>query len=74
MLTFYPAITRNGLQRIAAPPVPDLSIFKTDKKITDEEILKILEQPLAKETKSKPKKKKTKKAKTAAGEEESADE
>lgn len=48
------AITKNGLQKIASPPEPDLSKFKTDKKITDEEILAILEQPLAN-----PKKKKT---------------
>ncbi|KAI9641531.1 hypothetical protein NHQ30_010343 [Ciborinia camelliae] len=47
------AITKNGLQKIASPPEPDLSKFKTDKKITDEEILKILEQPLAKEKKKK---------------------
>lgn len=46
--------------------------FKTDKKITDEEILKILEQPLAKSTgsKSKNKKKKKKVAKKAENEEE----
>jgi methionine aminopeptidase len=42
------AITKNGLQRLSAPPTPDLSKWKSDKKITDEEILKILEQPLAK--------------------------
>jgi hypothetical protein len=52
------AITKNGVQKLAAPPAPDLSKLKTDKKITDEEILKILEQPLAKETKPKNKKKK----------------
>ncbi|QSZ29441.1 hypothetical protein DSL72_003955 [Monilinia vaccinii-corymbosi] len=57
------AITKNGLQKIASPPEPDLSKFKTDKKITDEEILKILEQPLAKE-----KKKKTGKKTSAAAE------
>jgi hypothetical protein len=72
------AITKNGLQRIAAPPAPDLSRYKTDKKITDEEILKLLEQPLAKETKPKSKtnKKKKKPAKKAAAdeEEESSDE
>lgn len=71
------AITKNGLQKIAAPPAPDLSKLKTDKKITDEEILKILEQPLAKETKAKSKSKKKKKPakKAAAGgeEEESSD-
>ena len=39
----------------------DLDKLKTDNKITDEEILKILERPLAKE--SGPKKKKAKKPK-----------
>jgi hypothetical protein len=71
----WPAITKNGLQKIAAPPAPDLSKFKTDKKITNEEVLKILEQPLAKETKSKNKKKKkpAKKAAAADDDEESSD-
>ncbi|KAG9237228.1 putative curved DNA-binding protein [Amylocarpus encephaloides] len=71
------AITKNGLQKIAAPPAPDLAKLKTDKKITDEEVLKILEQPLAKETKAKNKKKKkpAKKAAAAADDdEESSDE
>ncbi|KAB8345893.1 hypothetical protein FH972_022948 [Carpinus fangiana] len=44
------AITKNGVQLLAAPPKPDLSKFKTDKKITDEEVLKILEQPLSRST------------------------
>ena len=50
---------------MSSPPTPDLASLKTDKKITDEEILKILEQPLAKSTstKSKSKKKKKKPAK-----------
>jgi hypothetical protein len=52
---------------LTAPPRPDLEKYKTDKKITDEEILKILEQPLAKNTGSKSKNKKKKKpAKKAA--------
>ncbi|KAF2088599.1 Creatinase/aminopeptidase [Saccharata proteae CBS 121410] len=61
------AITKNGITRLAAPPDPDLSQFKTDKKIEDEEILKILEQPIGKATgsKSKNKKKKKKTAKKA---------
>jgi hypothetical protein len=63
-------ITKNGLSRLTAPPKPDLEKYKTDKKITDEEILKILEQPLAKNTgsksKNKKKKKSSKKAPTAA--------
>ena len=50
------AITKNGIQKLAAPPTPDLSKIKSDKKITDEEILKILELPLNKnKTKSKKK-------------------
>lgn len=67
------AITKNGLQRLAAPPSPDLSKIKSDKKITDEEVLAILEQPLAKESKSKNKKKK-KPAKKAAAADDDDDE
>ncbi len=48
------------MTRLAAPPSPDLSKYKTDKKITDEEILKILEQPLSRSSGSKNKKKKKK--------------
>lgn len=44
---------------------PNLENYKTDKKITDEEILKILEQPLAKDTGSKSKNKNKKKKKPA---------
>lgn len=66
------AITKNGLVRLAAPPAPDESKYKTDKKITDEEILKILEQPTARSTgaKSKNKKKKKKPARKPAEEDE----
>ena len=55
------------MQRLAGPPTPDLTKWKSDKKITDEEILKILEISLAKpaSTKPKAKKKKSKKAKKA---------
>ena len=62
------AITKNGLTKLAAPPTPDLSQWKSDKKIEDEEILKILEQPLGKPASTKPKNKKKKKkpAKKAA--------
>ncbi len=67
------AITKNGLQRLAAPPAPDLSKIKSDKKITDEEVLKTLEQPLAKESKPKNKKKK-KPAKKAAAADDDDDE
>ena len=61
-------ITKNGLIRLAAPPTLDLDVVKSDKKIQDEEILKILERPLSKATgaKSKNKKKKKKPAKKAA--------
>jgi hypothetical protein len=67
------AITKNGLTRLAAPPTPDLDKYKTENKITDEEILKILERPLSKAGGSKNKNKKKKKksaAKKAAPEEE----
>lgn len=47
------AITKNGIQKLAAPPALDVSQYKTDKKITDEEILKILEEPIAKPKKAK---------------------
>lgn len=53
---------------LSAPPKPDLTKLVTEKKITDEEVLKILERPLARNTgnKSKNKKKKKKPAKKAA--------
>lgn len=56
------------MTRLAAPPPLDLESIKSDKKIEDEEILKILEQPTSKSTgtKSKNKKKKKKPAKKAA--------
>ena len=70
------AITKNGLTRLSAPPKPDLASFKTEKKITDEEVLKILEQPLAKATggKSKSKKKRKKPVKKPAAKEEEEEE
>jgi len=72
------AITKNGLTRLAAPPPLDLDTIKSDKKIEDEEILKILEKPLAKSTgakgKNKKKKKKPAKKAAAAASEESSDE
>lgn len=64
--------------RLSAPPAPDISLFETENKITDEEILKILEQPISKSTgtKSKNKKKKKKPARKAVedDEEESSEE
>lgn len=68
------AITKNGLQRLAAPPTPDLFRFKSEKKITDEEVLRLLEQPLAKESRPKTKKKKTPKKSTADEDNEADDE
>ncbi|KAL1961141.1 hypothetical protein VTO42DRAFT_3086 [Malbranchea cinnamomea] len=72
------AITKNGLTRLAAPPPLDLEKIQSDKKITDEEILQILERPLARSTgaKGKNKKKKKKPAKKGAeqDEEESGEE
>ncbi|KAL4797858.1 peptidase M24, structural domain-containing protein [Aspergillus venezuelensis] len=60
------AITKNGITKLTAPATPDFEKVKSDKKIEDEEILKILELPLAKSTGSKNKNKK-KKAKKADG-------
>ncbi|KAL9119077.1 MAG: hypothetical protein Q9187_004369 [Circinaria calcarea] len=68
------AITKNGLVRLCAPPAPDLSKYKTDKKITDEEVLKVLEQPVAKSTGAKSKNKKKKKKPTKKAVEEDEDE
>ncbi len=51
-----------------------MSKFKTDKKITDEEILKILEQPLARNTGKSKKNNKKKKTAKKDGEEKSDDE
>lgn len=68
-----PAITKNGLVRLTAPPAPDTTKYRTDKKITDPEILKILEEPLARSTGAKGKNKKKKK-KPAKKEEVEADE
>lgn len=48
MLKYPTAVTKNGITRLAQPPALDVSKYKTDKKITDEEILKILEQPIGK--------------------------
>ena len=39
------AITKNGITKLGGAPPLDLERSQTDKKITDEEILKILEQP-----------------------------
>ena len=66
-----PAITKNGIVRLSAPPGPNLEEYKSEKEITDEEILRILDQPVARSTgaKGKNKKKKKKSAKKAAEEE-----
>lgn len=68
------AITKNGMQRLAQPPALDLEKYKSDKKIEDEEILKILEQPIGKTSTKKNKKKKKKPAKKAATGEAAAEE
>ncbi|USP75225.1 hypothetical protein yc1106_02499 [Curvularia clavata] len=61
------SIGKNGMQRLAQPTPIDVSKYKSDKKIEDEEILKILEQPIGKTaTKKKNNKKKKKPAKKAA--------
>lgn len=61
------------MQKLATPPTADISQWKSDKKITDEEVLKILEQPLnkgaSKPKKNKKKKKSAKKAAPKAAEE-----
>jgi hypothetical protein len=67
-LTSVTAITKNGLTKLAAPKPVDLEKVKSDKKIEDEEILKILEQPLARSTGNK-KNKSKKKTKTTGGDE-----
>jgi len=68
------AITKNGIQRLAAPPTLDVAKYKTENKITDEEILKILEEPVSKPSTSKGKSKKKKKKPAAKkAEEESED-
>lgn len=54
------------MQRLVQPPALDLDKYKSDKKIEDAEILKILEQPLGKPSTKKNKKKKKKPAKKAA--------
>lgn len=54
------------MTRLTAPPALDLESIKSDKKIEDEEILKILEQPTSKSTGSKSKNKKNKKKKKPA--------
>lgn len=69
-----PAITKNGIVVLAAPPKPDLSKFKTDKKITDQELLQILERPVSKNTGSKSKNKKKKKKSAKKVEENGDDE
>ncbi|KKY20879.1 putative curved dna-binding protein [Phaeomoniella chlamydospora] len=69
------AITKNGITKLAAPPALDVSKLQTENKIEDEEILKILEKPIARSTgsKSKNKKKKKKPAKKAAEDEDDED-
>ncbi|KAK2808048.1 hypothetical protein FQN50_005130 [Emmonsiellopsis sp. PD_5] len=67
-------ITKNGLTKLAAPPALDVSKVQSDKKIVDEEILKILERPLARSTGAKKNKKKKKKVAKKVEDEESSEE
>ena len=63
------------MAKLAGPTAIDPSKYKSDKKITDEEVLKILEQPLAKATTAKKTKKKKKKpAKKVEGDDDDSDE
>ncbi|KAF3915372.1 hypothetical protein AA313_de0206653 [Arthrobotrys entomopaga] len=62
------AITKKGLSIITAPPAIDLEKVKSDKKITDEEILKLLEIPIGAPKKANKKKKKAGAAAEAADE------
>lgn len=64
------ALTKNGITKLGSAPALDLSKYETDKKITDEEVLKILEQPLARNTGKKNKSKKKKPAKKEGEKEE----
>ncbi|KLU83522.1 curved DNA-binding protein [Magnaporthiopsis poae ATCC 64411] len=68
------AITKNGITKLGAPPALDVSKFQSDKKIEDEEILKLLEQPIARNTGNKKKKPKKKAAKKTAAKSEEDDE
>ncbi|ATY60808.1 Peptidase structural domain [Cordyceps militaris] len=68
------AITKNGLTKLGGPPALDLTKVQSDKKISDTEILKILEQPLARNTgKKKSKSKKKQPAKKAESDDEESD-
>jgi len=67
------AITKNGISKLGGPPAFDVSKYQSDKKITDEEVLKILEQPLARNTGKKNKKKKPKKKAAKSDEDEESD-
>ncbi|KAK7404181.1 hypothetical protein QQX98_010023 [Neonectria punicea] len=67
LLTTF-AITKNGVTKLGAPPAVDLSKYQSDKKIEDEEILKILEQPLSRNTGNKKNKNKKKTASKKDGE------
>ncbi|KAI9799194.1 MAG: Curved DNA-binding protein (42 kDa protein) [Phylliscum demangeonii] len=62
-------ITKNGITRLSAPPLLDPAKYASEKKIEDEEILKILQQPIARSTGAK----KNKKKKKAAAKKEAAE-
>ncbi|KPM34525.1 hypothetical protein AK830_g12049 [Neonectria ditissima] len=67
LLTTF-AITKNGVTKLGAPPALDLDKYQSDKKIEDEEVLKILEQPLSRNTGNKKNKNKKKTSTKKEGE------
>ncbi|KAK9451191.1 peptidase M24, structural domain-containing protein [Limtongia smithiae] len=67
------AVTKNGIVKIAGPAVPDLTKFKSEKEITDEALLKVINSALKPSSKKKSKKKLAKKDGEAAAEEEDAE-
>lgn len=62
------ALTKNGTIRLAGPAALDMNKIKTDKKLEDEKLLKLILEPL------KAGKSKNKKKKKAAGDEEKGEE
>lgn len=50
-------LTKTGTVKFAGPSTPDFTVIKSDKKVTDEEILKLLAKPLKPSNKKRNKKK-----------------
>ncbi|KAK9456558.1 peptidase M24, structural domain-containing protein [Dipodascopsis uninucleata] len=63
------AVTKNGIIKISGPATPDFNKIKTEKKIEDENLLKVISSSLKPSSKNK----KKKKAKTASGDAPAAD-